>query len=90
MAENTAFQAFHTKHTEDHTTFNWLALAKDNIYSTLNFRDVFTQYASLLTKITNSSHTHSTDENSQEGPVNQIRPQKSEILQIKWNESILL
>jgi hypothetical protein len=43
-------------------------------------RVVFTQYASLLTDITNSSHTHSTDKNSQDGPVYFFSPHKSEIL----------
>jgi hypothetical protein len=48
-----------------------------------SFRVVFTQYAPLLTEITNSSHTHSTDKKNQDGPVYVINLQKSEILQIR-------
>jgi len=53
------------------------------IYSTQNILTVFTQYASLLTDITHSSHTHPTDKNSQYGPMDFISLQKSEILQIR-------
>jgi len=53
------------------------------IYSIQNFLTVFTQYASLLTDITHSSHTHPTDKNSQYGVMDFISLQKSEILQIR-------
>ena len=53
------------------------------IYSVQYFLTVFTQYASLLTDITHSSHAHPTDKNSQYGPMHFISLQKSEILQIR-------